>query len=62
MKTQYTEEQLDEMPTHQLRRLIKAIEDRVGGEIVPKRCMRDILIDAILEDQEEKGGSGCSLR
>lgn len=62
MKTQYTEEQLDAMSTHRLRNLVQAIEDRVGCEVVPPRCRREILIDMILEDQEEKGGSGCSLR
>lgn len=52
----YTEEQLEKMATDELRAIVKAIELRVGCEVLRGRN-RAMLIETILEDQEEKGGS-----
>lgn len=57
----YTEDQLSLMLHEQLKQLCQNIADRCKvplERIVPKGARREILIEAILEDQEEKGGSG----
>ena len=57
----YTEEQLEEMSTRELRSIVREIEERTGCDVMRGRN-RSMLIETILEDQEEKGGSGNTLR
>ena len=56
----HTEDQLQAMTTPQLKAICQEIATRCNvplERIVPKGARREILIEAILEDQEEKGGS-----
>lgn len=56
MAMKYTEEQLNSMSANELRKIVTEIEQRVNEKLF-KVYKRDMMIDAILEDQEEKGGS-----
>ena len=56
----YTEEQLNQMPTKQLRKIMADIETKAGYEVLRGRS-REMLIDDILDHQEKKGGSGHTL-
>ena len=56
----YTEEQLQAMHRTELMAIIREIAKRVSQPpvaIVPNGARNSVIIDAILEDQEEKGGS-----